>query len=72
MAANQGTVNPQGNQLTFLGEDQSGFKISPQKVLFLCLFYIGSVVFFHIFAKVKVAGVQPTVIPETPPPAGDL
>lgn len=71
MAANQGTVNPQGNQLTYLGEDQNGFKISPQKVLFLCLFYIGSVVIMHIFAKVKVGGAVPPPT-ATPPPASDL
>jgi len=39
--AQQGRANPQGNQLTFFGEDTAGWKISPTKVMLICLFYIG-------------------------------
>lgn len=54
--AQQGRANPQGNQLTFFGEDTAGWKISPTKVMLICLFYIGAVVVLHIFAKVKSGG----------------
>jgi preprotein translocase subunit Sec61beta len=54
--AQQGRPNPQGNQLTFFGEDTAGWKISPTKVMLICLFYIGAVVVLHIFAKVKSGG----------------
>ena len=54
--AQQGRANPQGNQLTFFGEDTAGWKISPTKVMLICLFYIGAVVVLHIFAKVKNGG----------------
>ncbi len=54
--AQQGRVNPQGNQLTFFGEDTAGWKISPTKVMLICLVYIGAVVVLHIFAKVKMSG----------------
>merc|ERR1740139_1810554 len=54
--AQQGRANPQGNQLTFFGEDTAGWKISPPKVMLICLFYIGAVVVLHIFAKVKSGG----------------
>ena len=53
----QGRANPQGNNITFFGEDQSGTKVSPTKVMMFCLLYIGIVVALHIFNKVnKAAG----------------
>jgi hypothetical protein len=44
--------------LTFFSEDASGFKLSPQTVMLICLLYIGSVVVLHIFGKVKSASAQ--------------
>lgn len=58
--AQQGRANPQGNQLTFFGEDTAGWKISPTKVMLICLFYIGAVVVLHIFAKVKGGSSAPS------------
>ena len=55
--AQAGRPNPQGNNITFFGDDQSGFKVSPTKVMMFCLLYIGVVVALHIFTKVnKAAG----------------
>ena len=63
--AQQGRANPQGNQLTFFGEDTAGWKISPTKVMLICLFYIGAVVVLHIFAKVKSGGGSAASDPKT-------
>lgn len=65
LSSRQGRTDGQGNQLTFFAEDSSGFKLSPQTVMLICLLYIGSVVVLHIFGKVKSAS---TAAPQTPPP----
>jgi len=65
LSGRQGRTDGQGNQLTFFSEDASGFKLSPQTVMLICLVYIGIVVVLHIFGKVKSASTQ---APQTPPP----
>lgn len=55
LSARQGRTDSQGNNFTNFGEDASGFKLSPQTVMLICLVYIGSVVVLHIFGKVKSA-----------------
>lgn len=40
-------------------------KLSPYSVMVLCLLYIGIIVLFHIFGKVKGAGSRQPMSPET-------
>jgi hypothetical protein len=68
LSQKQGRTDGQGNNLTSFGEDASGFKLSPQTVMLICLVYIGSVVALHIFGKIKSASTQS----QTPPPNSDM